>query len=91
MPKGREVLSFREEIAPGIITQADKNPVMTVDLIEKAALKMQDSRRGSANSSMQRIGQPSEKLRILRPNTSTGLLRSKDQTQDVFQKQATLA
>jgi hypothetical protein len=88
MPKSREVLSFRDEIAPGIITKADKNPVMTVDLIEKATL--QDSRRGSANSSMQRIGQPSEKLRILRPSTSTGLLRGKDQTQDVFQKQATL-
>ena len=59
-------------------------------MIEKAALKTQDSRRGSANGSTQRLGQPPDKLRLLRPSTSTGVLRGKEQTQEVFQKQITL-
>lgn len=59
-------------------------------MIEKAALKTHDSRRGSANGSTQRLGQPPDKLRLLRPSTSTGVLRGKEQTQEVFQKQITL-
>jgi hypothetical protein len=52
MPKNREALSYRDEMAPGIITQSESDPVMTVDLIEKAALKLQESRRGSTSGSL---------------------------------------
>jgi len=61
----------------------------SVNLIEKAAVKAQESRRGSTSSSLQRL--VTDKMRILRPSTSTGILHAKDNTaQDVISKQKLL-